>query len=571
MLKRHALVRHLIAAETLGSVSVICTDKTGTLTKGHMQVARIVTPKHDLIADDLEKPSEELQNIKEINEILTACILNNDAQTQDSKKIIGHPTEIALLQAATDAKVDIEQIREKYKRIDEIPFSSAIKYMATIHQFDDHTKLIVKGAPEKIFEMCMQNPSTSSGRTGILEKFKKLSEQMAKEGLRILAVAQKDAKQIDFKKDLVDLNLLGLIGIQDPLRPEAQATVKELKKAGIKVVLVTGDHKDTAANIAKSTGIIPKEKGIVTGTELDKMDEKQLVHQIKDIDVFARVDPRHKIRIVDAWQAKGNPVAMIGDGVNDAPALKAADIGVALGSGSDVAHEISDMVLLDNNLSTIDAAVKEGRAIFDNIRKVITYLLSDCFGEIILITLAIIFNYPLPILAPQILWINLISDGFPYIALTMEPPEPEIMTEPPRPKNEPILNKEIKTIIFNVGILTDLILFPLYIFLLKSLLDISHVRTIMFTTLAINSLFFVFPIKSFRKSIFQINLLSNSWLFVAVIFSLLAQIAVIYVPLIQKLFNTIPLSLYDWGIVVIFSLTKTIAIEITKKYFLLKK
>ena len=561
MLKRHALVRNLIAAETLGSVSVICTDKTGTLTQGHMQVVRIATKNFDINVADLPNNVETMEDKykqQELKEVLIDSALNNDAQLQqDSKKPVGHPTEIALLQAADNLQINVEQIRKKFERIDEIPFSSDLKYMVTIHKTDGNTKLIVKGAPEKIFNMCNQQDPN-------LKKLKELSETMTKEGLRTLAIATKQTKD----KDLSNLEFLGLLGIKDPLRTQAVKTVKELKSAGINVVLVTGDHKETAANIAKNAEINHRENGIMTGAQLDETSDKELAKKIQGIDIFARVDPRHKIRIVKAWQAHEKSVAMIGDGVNDAPALKAADIGVALGSGSDVAHEISDVVLLDDNLSTIDAAVKEGRIIFDNIRKVIVYLMVDSFGEIILISLAMLFNLPLPILAAQILWINLISDGLPYMALTMEAGEPEIMKEPPRPKNESIVNKEMMILIFGVGIITDIILFILYLYLLKTNLNYDHIRTIMFTTLAVNSIVFAFFVRSFRKPFYKVNFFSNAYLILAAAISLLVQLSVVYIPTLQNLFSTVSLSLMDWLIIIPLSGIKAVAIEITKVMFI---
>jgi P-type Ca2+ transporter type 2C len=557
MLKRKALVRHLIAAETLGSVSVICTDKTGTLTRGHMEVVKIATKNFDLSMQEI--PGNKLD--KEIENLLVACILNNDAQLrQDSQKPTGHPTEITLLKAADSLNINIEKTQKQYPRLDEIPFSSAIKYMATVNKFDNHQELIVKGAPEKIFEMCSPNN----------ERFQQIAQDMTQQGLRTLAIAQKVKNDIDIKKDLNNLDCIGVIGIQDPLRPEATSTVKELKNAGISIILVTGDHKDTAANIAKHSGIIHRKNGIITGAELDNLTEVELEEKIQDIDVFARVEPRHKITIVNAWKALGKSVAMIGDGINDAPAIKAADIGISLGSGSDVTHEISDMVLLDDNLKSIDEAVKEGRKIFDNIRKVITYLLTDCFGEIILICFAILFGFPLPILATQILYINLMSDGLPYLALTVEPAEPEIMKEPPRPKNEFVLNKEMKTIIFVTGIITDIILFIFYVILLKTNLNLKHVQTIIFTTLAINSLFFAFSVRSLRKYIFKINLFSNPLLIFAFLGSFLMQLFVIYLPPLQRLFSTIPLGFFDWSLILPLSFVKVIAIEITKKWFIVK-
>lgn len=559
MLKRKVLVRHLIAAETLGSVSVICTDKTGTLTEGRMKVTKIVTNDNDY---SLPEKNKNLLNQQNIKDIVFASILNNDAQLQkDSKKTIGHPTEITLLKLANDFGINIKNVQEQHKRIDEIPFSSNLKYMVTLNQFNDHQKLIVKGAPEKIFNMCN---STN------IQKFKDSADKMTKQGLRILAFAQKQANKFDLKTDVTDLDLIGLVGIQDPLRPEAKHTMQELTKAGIRVILVTGDHKNTAKNIAINTGIEIR-NGTITGIELDKMNDKELQNRIDQTDIFARVDPRHKIRILKAWQKKERSVAMIGDGVNDAPALKAADIGVALGSGSDVSHEISDMVLLDNNLSSVVAAVKEGRTIFDNIRKVIVYLMTDSFGEIILITGSLILNLPMPIIATQILWINIISDGLPYVGLTMEPAEDDVMLKPPRKKHESILNKEMLTIILFVGILTDIVLFALFIYLLKSNLQLNHIQTIMFTTLSINSLLYIFSLRSLRKTIFKINFFSNPFIIYSVILGFIAQLAVIYLPSLQKLFNTIPLSLFEWGIILVLSITKLIGIEITKYFFINKK
>jgi len=561
MLKRNALVRHLIAAETLGSVSVICTDKTGTLTEGHMSVVQIVTKIENIAvqpyAVQKNKMPEDMKNI------LITTVLNNDAQLPDgSKTIIGNPTEIAILKAAQKFEINIQDIREKYKRIDEIPFSSDIKYMATINNIEGINKLIVKGAPEKIFNFCKQ--------TDNLERFQKIADQMAKSGLRILAVAEKIIKNEQIKESLNNLNCTGLIGIKDPLRPESTKTIDELKKAGIIVVLVTGDHKDTAINIAQEAGIDVKEKGVLTGEQLNKITDEELQEKISQINVFARVEPKHKIRIVNAWKKLGKSVAMTGDGVNDAPAIKAADIGVALGSGSDVAHEISDMVLLDNNLSTIDAAVREGRTIFDNIRKIIVYLMADSFSEIILIGSALLLDLPLPILAVQILWINLVTDGLPHLALTLEPSEPEVMQEPPRSPKEPILNKEMKTIIFIIGIITDIGLLGFYLVLLKMNFDLKYIRTLVFTALAVDSLFYVFSVKSFRRSIFRINPFSNKWLCFAVIGGLITQLIAIYLPSLQKLLKVIPLGLFDWMIIVCISLIKLTAIEITKEWFIIK-
>ena len=360
----------------------------------------------------------------------------------------------------------------------------------------------------------------------------------------------------------------GIAGLHDPLRPHAKDTIDELTSAGIRTVVVTGDHTETAMYIARGAGIPVQKNNVLTGLEINKMTDEDLDEQIANIDLFARVDPKHKIRIVKAWQHRGESVAMIGDGVNDAPALKAADIGVALGSGSDAAQEISDMVLLNNNLSTISAAVKQGRVIFDNIRKIIVYLMADSFSEIILIAGAILFGLPLPILATQILWINLVTDGFPHTALTMEPGEPEIMKEPPRAKTEPVMNKEMKILIFVIGIVTDLGLFGLYLGLLRTGFDLPHIRTIMFTALAIDSLFYVFSVRSFRTPLFRMNPFSNMWLNAAVIGGASLQLFAVYFPPMQKLFHTVPLGLTEWGIILLLAIVKIAGIETTKLWLL---
>lgn len=546
MLKRKALVRHLIAAETLGSVSVICTDKTGTLTKGHMAVEKIITKENDRDKQDL----------------LVMGALNNDAQlVPEKKERIGNPTEVALLEALYKENVDYKTIQEQFPRTSEIPFSSEKKYMATTHDLGPTTRLIVKGAPEKIFPMC--NPDDKA-------YFEEQAKKLVSDGLRVLALAYKDEEQIDLQSNLTGLTVAGLFGLQDPLRDHAAQTVLELTQAGIRTVVVTGDHKQTAQNIAKGAGISVS-NGCVTGTELDAMSDQELFDRVPTVDLFARVDPKHKIRIVQAWQKHNESVAMIGDGVNDAPALKSADIGVALGSGSDAAHEISDMILLNDNLSTISAAVKQGRIIFDNIRKIIVYLLADSFGEIILILASLLAGLPLPLLAIQILWINLVTDGFPNLALTMEPGEPEVMEEKPRAKNEPVLNSEMKTLIFIVGIITDIGLFGLYLVLLRTAYSITYIRTIIFTALAINSLFYVFSVRSFRKSIFRVNPFKNPWLNLAVLGGVMTQLGAVYIPSMQKLFRTVPLGLHEWVIVTGLALIKLIGIELTKEYFIIRR
>ncbi|MCK4265388.1 HAD-IC family P-type ATPase [Candidatus Babeliales bacterium] len=560
MFKRRALVKRLIAAETLGGVSVICTDKTGTLTEGHLSVVRIVTPAHDV------KMEERLSD--DIYDALVMVTLNNDASIVKGKKEkverVGDPSELALLSAAMRAGVEVIDKRNKFPRISEIPFSSDLKYMATVHQGPESQRLVVKGAPEVIFKM-------SSMTEELLNKFKTYSEDAAAKGFRILAVAYKDSKKINLDEDLKGLTFTAIFVLQDALRPTASDTVEELKSAGIRTVVVTGDHAKTAANIADAAGVHIHENGVVEGSELEKMSDEELKNKISDIDVFARVEPHHKVKIVKAWQANGKSVAMTGDGVNDAPAIRKADIGIALGAGSDLSYEIADMVLLDNNLATVSAAVREGRIIFENIRKVIVYLLVDSFSEVLLIGGSILLKLPLPFTAVQILWINLVSDGFPSLALTMEPGEKGIMLDAPRKKDEPIINLEMKVIIFLIGIITDLGLFGLFLMLLKYDFELAHIQTIMFTALAVDSLLYVFSVRTMRSSIFRVNPFSNRWLVPAVFLGLVIQLSAIYIPFLQKLFLTVPLSLQEWGIIGVLSLVKIVGIEISKEWFILKQ
>lgn len=562
MLKRKALVRHLVAAETLGSVSVICTDKTGTITEGEMLVSEIVTSSEYLKIDySLE---HKLNISPTLKKLLAYSVLNNDAQYQADDDIFqGNPTEVALLRAAMFFDLDVNDIREKYVRLNEMPFSPSSKYMVTINRFaDKKDKIILKGAPEKIFEFCQNDAD--------LFFYKQQLTEMAGRGLRILAIAEKFTTDSEIPQKLDDLKCLGLMGIKDPLRPQAAQTVQELKSAGIKLVLVTGDHQDTALDIAREVGMDIIPNGVITGIQLEDMTDEDLIKNVENINIFARVEPKHKIRIVEAYKNIGKSVAMIGDGVNDAPALKAADIGVALGSGSDVAYEISDMVLLNNNLCSVSAAVREGRVIFDNIRKILVFLVSHSFSEVVMIFGSILCGLPLPLLATQIFWINLIQHGFMHIALIFEPGEADIMNRPPRAKSEPILNRDMKFLIFIIGLVTDFGLFGMYVVLLHSNIAIDHIRTILFTALAYDSLFYVFAVKNFKKSLFEIDVFNNVWLIWAAVAGFLAQLAALYMPFLQDLFQASPLSPIEWGIIFLLSMIKVVAIEIAKKFFIKK-
>ncbi len=547
MLKRKALVRRLVAAETLGSVTVVCTDKTGTLTEGHMTVARLVTEKGDVSLN--ERVSDEAYDL------LVASVLNNDAVVKSGHPSVGHPTEIALVEAGQKVHIDVDEKRKKFQRVEEIPFESSRKYMATIHRGNEHDRLIVKGAPERVFNMCLK------GRD--VERFQEKAKEMVSQGLRVLAVGVRDTRNLDLT--LKNLKCIGLIGIHDPLRDQAEETIATLKHAGIRTVIITGDHPDTVLHVAKQAGMSTSRKRLLIGSEIDTYSDEGLSAIMEDIDVFARVEPQHKVRIVSALRKNGEVVAMIGDGVNDAAALKAADIGVAVGNASDVTKETSDMILLDNQLGTVSAAVREGRVIFDNMRKVIVYLMSDSFSEIVLVAGSLLMGIPIPFTAAQILWINLVTDGFPDLALTLEPGEKDVMTQPPRDKDEPIMNRDMKLLVFIIGVVTDLGLFGLYLVLYHSSgLDFAHIQTVMFTALAIDSLLFVFAVRSFRTSIFRQNPFRNRWLVAAVLMGAAIQIMAVYFEPLQNLFGTVGLGVTDWLLILGLSVVKLIAIELTK-------
>jgi len=395
-----------------------------------------------------------------------------------------------------------------------------------------------------------------------------LKEKKTKE-LKNLGLARRPGTA-EGTEELRDLTFVGFFGLRDPVRPDAKETIEKARAAGVRTVVITGDHPDTAIAVAKEVGIISNHESTMVGSELDKLSDEELAQRVVDINVYARVEPAHKVRIVQAWRARGEVVSMTGDGVNDAPALKAADIGVAQGNGTEVTKSIADMVLINSALTTIVAAIEQGRVIFDNIRKVTVYLLVDSFTEIVLIGSAVLMGLPLPLLPAHILWINLITDGFPSVALTLEPGEPDVMKEPPRPRKEPILNREMKVLIFLVGIITDIGLLAIFLWLLGAH-EIEYVRTIIFTAIAIDSLLYVFAVKSFRHSIFHINPFSNKWLVGGVIAGFLLQVLAVTHPFFQHIFELVPLHLNDWLLLLAIACVKLIAIEVAKWFFIVKQ
>ncbi|MCX6740411.1 MAG: HAD-IC family P-type ATPase [Candidatus Parcubacteria bacterium] len=575
ILRKKALVRKLLAAETLGSTSVICSDKTGTLTEGKMRVAYSLTGFCDLEKDMLDSPTK-VKKIADHMQLFSMAVISNNASLSTSEEnlteeFIGDPTETAILKAGIEIGFDYQKLRDNLPRLDEIPFGTDLKYMATLHKINNLKNIIyLKGAPERVLDFCSE--------IKINEQIIKIDEDLKKkiianinnltiQGLRVLAIAY---KEVDHKvnelseQKFADLIFAGVLGLKDPLRKDAKMTIDLCKEAGIRPIIITGDHKLTVKTIAEDIGLKVNEKNILEGDDLDKLSDDELKAKVREITIYSRVSPKHKLRIVDAWQANGEVVAMLGDGVNDAPALKSSDIGVALGSGTDVAKEASDIILLDDNFKTIVDAVRQGRVIFDNVRKIVVYLLADSFTQMVLVVGSLVAGLPLPLTALQILYVNIISDGFPNIALTFEPGEKDVMKFRPRKKNEPILNQEMNFLIFFIGIITDMVLFIIFIYLLGVHYEIAYIRTLIFTSIVISSLIYSFSCKSLRQPIWRIKLWSNKYLIIAVLAAFIAQLVIIYTPAIQNIFALKAIVFSDWLIVIGIAVVKIFAIELGK-------
>jgi len=533
MAARNALIRKLPSAETLGSCSVICSDKTGTLTHNQMTVRKLYVDGTVVTLDGAGyAPTGRFSaKPKDLAVLLAIGALNNNSKVEPQGKdwaVFGDPTEGALIVSAR--KAGIEASKLAMPRVDEIEFTSERKLMTTIHRRGAKTASYVKGAPDVILSKCSRIIINGKARKLTADDRKaitKTNESFAKDALRVLGFAYKDGSK-DPEKDLIFVGLQAMI---DPPRAEVKAAIAECQSAGIKVVMITGDHLITAQAIAKELGITGE---AVTGAELEKMKS----FDPEKIGIYARVNPEHKIRIVEALQKKGHVTAMTGDGVNDAPALKKADIGIAMGiAGTDVAKEASAMVLADDNFATIVAAVKEGRRIYDNILQFIEYLLSSNIGEVLTIFVALLLGMPLPITPIQLLWINLVTDGFPALALGVEPAAKDIMRRPPRNAKEPILNRSRLLEILLIGLL--MMAGTLFIFT-------QYGSTMAFTTLVLFQLFNVLNQRSEHLSIFQMPLFSNPWLWLAIASSLALQFVVLYTPL-ALVFGTEALTLIQWG------------------------
>jgi Ca2+-transporting ATPase len=611
MVHRHALIRKLASVETLGSATVICSDKTGTLTQNEMTVTRLwadgqdievtgsgYVPHGEFLVD--EKPVE----VTDYPAALTTLwlgVLNNDAEleitgaaeSQQTYRIVGDPTEGALLVAAAKAGALPVDVKQAYPRENEVPFDSERKRMVTVHEvsqprpddispfYSDEMRewsvIAVKGAPDLVLDLCTRYqtmddqsvPLTEEKRQAILDA----NDTLTKDALRVLAVAYRTEKDVPYHEGELkvheierELVFVGLIGMIDPARPEVKPALDEGREAGIRTVMITGDYPNTARAIAETIGLLQPGHKVSTGAELDRMDADTLKREIKVTDVFARVSPEHKMRIVDALQANDEIVAMTGDGVNDAPAIKRADIGVAMGiTGTDVAKETADMVLTDDNYASIVSAVEQGRIIYSNIRKFVYYLLSCNVAEILVIFLGTLIAKNSPLTAIQLLWLNLVTDGAPALALATEKGDPDIMNRKPRPKNEPIINRFMQLGIFIQTIaITGVTLAAYFLGLKLQPNQPEFAEAMAFVTLSLSELVRAYTARSEYYPLLKIGIFTNRNMNLALLFSAALIFAVIYIPFFNPIFNTVPLGWQQWEVLLPLLLVPSLAAETVK-------
>ena len=564
MVRRQALIRKLPAVETLGSVTYICSDKTGTLTLNRMRVEELSMAGGERGAPPLARPDDPV-----LIELLTAMALNNDTHVDGAGALVGDPTEVALFEAARDAGLVASELLAQQPRVAELPFEAARQCMTTLHRPDAGRETLVayvKGSPEKILSLCHGQYSPDGSRPLDRDAQLAVAGHMAADGLRVLAFARRRfdaAPPIESGTVEAELDFLGLAGLLDPPREEAAAAIADCASAGIVPVMITGDHPETARAIARRLGLLDEHGEVLTGAELAKMPDAEFARHVRTVRVYARAAPEHKIRIVQALQAQGEFVAMTGDGVNDAPALKRADIGIAMGiTGTDVAKEAAHMTLLDDNFATIVRAVREGRRIFDNIRKFIKYTMTSNSGEVWTIFLAPFLGLPIPLLPIHILWINLVTDGLPGLALSAEREERGIMQRPPRPPTESIFAHGMWQHILWVGLLMGAASIFTQAWAIHT--GSGHWQTMVFTVLTLSQLGHVLAIRSERESLLTQGMWSNRPLTLALLFTFALQMTTIYVPWLNPIFKTEPLTLGELAFCLAMSAIVFVGVEIEK-------
>ncbi len=578
MARRNSIIRKLPAVETLGSTTVIGSDKTGTLTKNEMTVKLIFDGKHtyeatgsgyeprgELLLDGMPLEARDLKNLLHVLRIGLLCNESNIYEENGQYKVDGDPTEGALIVSALKASLKPETEKEKYQQITIIPFESDYGYMATLHKHRGKKIIFVKGAPERVLDMCIED---IQGEKIKASEILNIASNFAQEGLRVLAFAYKiasDETEELTHREIESLTFVGLQGMIDPPRPEVISAIDGCKKAGIRVVMITGDHSVTAVAIAKKLGIGSGDYKVLAGKDIEALSDRELFNKVKDISVYARVSPQHKLRITQQLLKHGDIVAITGDGVNDAPALKAAHIGIAMGkSGTDVAKEASDMVLTDDNFASIFAAVEEGRVVYENIKKVTLFLVSCGFGELVAIIVTILIGYPIPYIPAQILWLNLVTNGLQDIALAFEPAEKGILARPPRNPEEGILSSLMIQRTFLMGMVLAAGTLFIFISNLNSGVPLGRARTLALTTMVFFQFYQAFNCRSERQSIFTTSPFSNPFLLYSMIAAFLAQLSVIYVPALQWVFRTEPITINEWLQILMVSVTVIIVVEIDK-------
>jgi len=588
LLSQNTLVKRLNVAETLGSATVICTDKTGTLTCGEMEVSHIFTGTQDLLFDGKKLNNKFDHNSVEshitalkIALLTSEAFIENPDEELEKWRIRGRSTDRALFLAALHAGLNKEAIEKALPLLKELPFDPNLKLSATFRQKNSKEAVVyVLGAPEKIIansNFIDIDGGHKSLNSEMLRTLQKKNEALAKKGLRILACAYriyplpglKEKSPIDLLEELV---FVGFIALKDPVRKEVKEALRLTAEAGIKTIIITGDNRYTAQTVAEELGMSLKEEEIMEGEEIGKISSEELRERSKVVKLYARIFPHNKIRIVEALRANGEVVAMVGDGINDAPSINAADIGVAVGSGEDVTKEASEMVILDNNFHTLVKAVEQGRIIFENIRKVIVYLLADDFSEIFVLFATLVFGFPIPLLPAQILFIDIIEDTFPVSSLIFGKEKNEfLMKEQPRKLREPFFNKAFTKWLVAIFFIGGIALFLAYYGMSIFSKDINLTRTFVFALTAIDSLMFALVVSSFRRSVIRRDLFSNRYLVVALICGSLLIAAAVYLPVLQGVLSTTALSFWHWLLILGISAIELALLEITKYWFLNRK
>lgn len=578
LVRKNGLVRKLVAAETLGSVTVICADKTGTLTRGEMRTDSFIA--YDAKLQGEPTPASMHPDIKKLIEISVMCnagfIHNKGGEVIAS----GNPTDRALLLAGHDFGIDRNSLLEQSPVLADIPFGSEHKFMATLHASPERQLLKIiytKGAPEKILsfsEFYFSKGTAFPMQQEDINKIQTTYQELTSKGLRVIGLGFKNIYEPGehpfSPADMKDIIFAGLVAFRDPLRPEVVDAIQQCREAGIKPVMITGDHKQTAATIANELGMQVRTHEVIEGAELEVLSDDELSKRVGNIKVFARVEPKHKSKIVSAFQHNGEVVAMTGDGINDSPALKKSNIGVAMGSGTDISKDVADLVLLDDNFNTIVEAVRRGRIIFDNIRKVLLFLLTDAFSTMIVVGGAVLLGLPLPLLPAQILWIKLAESSLPAMALAFDEIDEGLMKRKPRDKNEPLISNEMKKLILFYALVMDTILFVVFYYFWKTTGNLEFARTVTFVALGMNTFFYIFAIRGFRLPVYKLNPFDNKYLLATLMLGMTLILIAVYIPFFNTLLHTVPLGFSEWWILIGYAILSIVVYEIGKRFTIAK-